>query len=156
MTTKERALLAQPSVPYNIDAWDGYSAAREQLLNTARSLNKNLVVLAGDSHNAWANNLKTQDGTAVGVEFATSSVSSPGFEEYVPNLPPATVQAVLLQLITNLKYMNPNERGYMSITVTPESCETQWIFVSDILMQTYSSSVGKTLKVLAGTNTLSE
>lgn len=155
LTPREQALLQQPSIPYNIDAWDGYGSARELVLNAAKSLNKNLVVLAGDSHNAWANNLTTKEGATVGVEFATSSVSSPGFEEYVPDLPPATVQAVLVQLIDGLKYMNPNERGYMAITVTPESCQTEWIFVSDILKQTYSSEIGKTLKVMAGENKIS-
>ena len=155
LTPREQAILAEPSVPYNIDAWDGYGSARELVLNAAKSLNKNLVVLAGDSHNAWANNLTTDNGTAAGVEFATSSVSSPGFEEYIPNIPSATLQGVLLQLIPNLKYTDSSRRGYMVITVTSEACQSEWIFVSDILKQTYSSEVGKTLKVLAGENKIS-
>ncbi len=154
LTDVDKANLAQPAIPYNIDAWDGYGSARQRVLTAARSYNKNLVVLAGDSHNAWANNLTTDDGIPVGVEFATSSVSSPGFEEYIPN-PPEQVKAVLTQLIEGLKYMNPSERGYMAITVTPESCQSEWIFVSDILKQTYSSRVEQTLKVVAGENKLS-
>lgn len=153
LTNADKANLAQPAIPYNIDAWDGYGSARQRVLTAARNYNKNLIVLAGDSHNAWANNLTTDDGVAAGVEFATSSVSSPGFEEYIPN-PPAQVKAVLTQLIGGLKYMNPNERGYMAITVTPESCQSEWIFVSDILKQTYSSRIEQTLKVLAGENKL--
>jgi len=155
LTPKEQELLQQPAIPYNTDAWDGYAGARERVLATAKSLNKNLVVLAGDTHNAWANNLTDKDGEAVGVEFATSSVSSPGFEEYIPN-PPAQVKAVLTQLINGLKFINPNERGYMAITVTPESCQSEWIFVSDILKETYSSEVGQKLKVLAGENKIYE
>ena len=153
LTNADKANLAQPAIPYNIDAWDGYGSARQRVLTAARNYNKNLVVLAGDSHNAWANNLITDDGVAAGVEFATSSVSSPGFEEYIPN-PPAQVKVVLTQLIGGLKYMNPNERGYMAITITPESCQSEWIFVSDILKQTYSSRIEQTLKVLAGENKL--
>lgn len=153
LTAREAALLQQPSIPYNIDAWDGYGSARQRVLTAARNLNKNLVVLAGDSHNAWANNLVTDEGVAAGVEFATSSVSSPGFEEYIPN-PAAQVKAVLTQLIPGLKYMNPSDRGYIVITVTPESCQSEWVFVSDILKQTYSSRVEQTLKVLAGENKL--
>ncbi|WP_435950235.1 alkaline phosphatase D family protein [Psychrobacter sp. DM8] len=154
LTPQDIALLQQPAIPYNTDAWDGYSAARERILATAKNLNKNLVVLAGDTHNAWANNLTDKDNNAVGVEFATSSVSSPGFEEYIPN-PPAQVKAVLTQIIDGLQFINPNERGYMAITVTPESCQSEWVFVSDILQETYSSEVGQTLKVLAGANQLS-
>lgn len=84
LTAAEQAILAQPSIPYNLDAWDGYQAARETVLGISRQLGKKLVVLAGDTHNAWANELQDMNGNAVGVEFATSSVSSPGFEEYLP------------------------------------------------------------------------
>ena len=49
-----------------------------QVLNMAREANARLVVLAGDTHNAWASELADADGNAVGVELATSSVSSPG------------------------------------------------------------------------------
>lgn len=153
LSNADKANLSQPAIPYNIDAWDGYGSARQRVLTAARSYNKNLVVLAGDSHNAWANNLVTDDGAAAGVEFATSSVSSPGFEEYIPN-PAAQVKAVLTQLIPGLKYINPSDRGYMVITVTPESCQSEWIFVSDILKQTYSSRVEQTIKVMAGANKL--
>ena len=154
LTAQDIANLSEPSIPYNIDAWDGYGAARERVLSTVKSLNKNLVVLAGDSHNAWANNLTNEAGEAIGVEFATSSVSSPGFEVNVPNIPPATLQGVLLQLIPGLKYTNSSQRGYMVVTVTPEACQSEWIFVSDILQQTYSSEVGRTLRVLAGQKTI--
>lgn len=155
LTVEEQSILAQPYLPYNLDAWDGYGSSRERLLKAVSSLNKNLVVLAGDTHNAWASNLTNEEGVSVGVEFATSSVSSPGFEEYVPDIPPSTLQAVLTGLVTDLQYMNANQRGYMAVTVTPESCQSEWVFVSDILKQTYSSEVGKTLKVIAGENKLS-
>ncbi|MCE2497371.1 MAG: alkaline phosphatase D family protein, partial [Flavobacteriales bacterium] len=58
-------------LPYNLDAWDGYPAEREAVLGTAYGADKNLVVLAGDTHNGWANNLKDMEGNQVGVEFAT-------------------------------------------------------------------------------------
>ena len=38
LTPAEQAILAQPSIPYNLDAWDGYQAARETVLATSRSL----------------------------------------------------------------------------------------------------------------------
>lgn len=38
--------------------------------------NKKIIVLAGDTHNAWASYLYSQKGKYVGVELATSSVSS--------------------------------------------------------------------------------
>lgn len=156
LSATEQAILAQPSIPYNLDAWDGYAAARELVLNAAKSLNKNLVVLSGDTHNAWASNLTTKNGESVGVEFATSSVSSPGFEEYLPNTNPQQLQMALTQLIKDLQYCDTHQRGYMLITVTAEQCQSDWIFVSDILKPTYSSQIEKTLYSKVGTNVISQ
>lgn len=43
-----RAIITAPSIPYNLDAWDGYEAARETLYGTVRAMGKNLVVISGD------------------------------------------------------------------------------------------------------------
>ena len=154
LTDTEKYILAQPAIPYNLDAWDGYSAARDNVLSLAKANNANLIVLAGDTHNAWANDLQDRQGDAVGVEFATSSVSSPGFEEYLADIPPAQFAAALPQLVQGgtLKYTNTSERGYMVITLTPSECQSEWVFVSDILKPTYSAEVGKTLTVKVGDN----
>ena len=78
---KERVLLGDASVtqdernrvnrvlPYNLDAWDGYPAEREAVLRAAYGADSNLVVLAGDTHNGWASDLRDAAGNRVGVEF---------------------------------------------------------------------------------------
>ena len=151
LAPEEQAILAQPSIPYNLDAWDGYQAARETVLGMARAMNKNLVVLAGDTHNAWASELNDMNGNPVGVEFATSSVSSPGFEEYLPNENPATLSAALLQLVEPLKYCDTARRGYMVVTATATECRAQWVYVNTITSRQFTTSAETTLAVQAGT-----
>jgi len=150
LSAQEQAILAQPAIPYNLDAWDGYAVARETVLGTAASLNKNLVVLSGDTHNAWASDLQLLNGTPVGVEFATSSVSSPGFEEYLPNENPAFLAAALTQLIGPLQYCDTSRRGFLLVTATPAACRADWVYVSSVLQRSYSASVGASMQVLAG------
>lgn len=150
LTPAEQAILAQPAIPYNLDAWDGYYAARETVLGMARGLQKNLVVLAGDTHNAWANELQDMNGNAVGVEFATSSVTSPGFEEYLPSEDPATLAGAFQQLIPTLKYADTARRGYLLVTATASECRADWVFVNTIAQHNYNASTDKSLKVLAG------
>lgn len=140
LTPQVQALLALPNIPYNLDAWDGYAAEREVILATAKQLNKNLVVLAGDTHNAWANNIKDINGDIVAVEFATASVSSPGLESYLGIAPediPAT-EAGIVSLVPDLQYLNASDRGYMTVTFTAERVTSQWHFVDTILSQNYS------------------
>lgn len=150
LTPTEQAILAQPSIPYNLDAWDGYAVAREAVLGTARQLDKNLVVLSGDTHNAWASDLLDINGNQVGVEFATSSVSSPGFEEYLPGEEPATLAASLTQLIGPLQYCDTARRGFMLLTATTAECRADWVYVDTIASRSYVATSNAALKVLPG------
>jgi alkaline phosphatase D len=141
LTPEVLALLQLPSIPYNLDAWDGYAYEREVILGTAKSKNLNLVVIAGDTHNAWANELKDVKGDIVGVEFATSSVSSPGLEYYL-NLPaeqiPAT-EAAIVELVPDLKYANLKDRGFMTLTFTPDAVRSDWHYVDTILSKDFQA-----------------
>lgn len=150
LTPTQKAILAQPAIPYNLDAWDGYAVARETVLGTARALNKNLVVLAGDTHNAWASDLQDYQGNQVGVEFATPGVSSPGFEEYFPNENPLAVAGGLEQIIGPLKYANTHQRGFMVVTANAQQCRCDWHYVSTVKSKTYETSIGRSLAVLPG------
>jgi len=150
LTVAEQAILAQPSIPYNLDAWDGYAAARETVLGMARTLDKNLVSLAGDTHNAWASDLRDASGTAVGVEFATSSVTSPGFEAIFTTEAPAALAAALTQLIDPLQYAQTSLRGYLLLDLTPAAARADWVFVDTILSRGYAASTGQSLRTLPG------
>jgi alkaline phosphatase D len=150
LTPQEQAVLAQPAIPYNLDAWDGYAVARERVLATARALDKNLVVLAGDTHNAWASELADAAGRAVGVEFATPGVSSPGLEAYFPDENPALVAAGLAQIIGPLRWADTARRGFMVLTATRERCQAQWHFVSTVKSRDYSVASGPTWATYPG------
>jgi alkaline phosphatase D len=150
LTPQEQAVLAQPAIPYNLDAWDGYAVAREQLLGLLAATNKNVVVLAGDTHNAWASDLQTRTGQQVAVEFATPGVSSPGLEEYFPNENPLAVAAGLEQIIGPLVYAETAHRGFVVVTITPDECRADWHFVSTVKSKAYTHYVGKSLRTLPG------
>ena len=158
--TPEEIARVTTVLPYNLDAWDGYVAERETLLGTARAAGSNLVVLAGDTHNAWGSNLTDMDGNAAGVEFATASVSSPGLEEYLqlpPEMVPTAEQAISL-LVDDLYYLNANQRGYLLVTFTATEARADWRYVSTVKAREYSldTSRARSLIVQAGSNILSE
>ena len=136
ITATETALLNQPKLGYNLDAWDGYPAAREILLATAAQLKKRLVVLAGDTHNAWHSDLTLMSGQKVGEEFATSSVSSPGLEAYL-SLPPAQVKAIFEGVVKDLKWMDSSRRGYLKLTVSTAQVQGEWLFIDTISSRNY-------------------
>lgn len=145
LTPEVMALLQMPNVPYNLDAWDGYAYEREVILATAKSKALNLVVIAGDTHNAWANELTDAGGDAVGVEFATSSVSSPGLEFYlgIPEDQQAATEAGVTQMVDGLKYTNLRDRGFMVLTFTADEVRSDWHFVDTILSTEFSEDMDK-------------
>lgn len=157
-------LLQLPSLPYNLDAWDGYPAEREQIYQTAQDNSANLVVLAGDTHNGWASNLKTSasvGNASVGVEFATPGVSSPGLESFL-NL--SSEQAImqteggLTQLIENLNYTNLSDRGFLMVTFTANNVTADWIYVSSVKENTYQTLPNRNRQIVvnAGANVISD
>ncbi|ENW19130.1 alkaline phosphatase D family protein [Acinetobacter haemolyticus] len=140
LTLQEKARVLTVA-PYNLDAWDGYFAEREILYGTLAQLKKKIVVLAGDTHNAWSSNLYSQDGAFVGVELATSSVSSPGMEKYL-NIPTDQLQQFEFEfafttLIDELNYCNLNQRGYLMVEFNEEKVHSEWIFVDSIKKPEY-------------------
>ncbi|QYJ98457.1 alkaline phosphatase D family protein [Shewanella alkalitolerans] len=145
LTPEVMALLQLPSIPYNLDAWDGYAYEREVILATAKQKGANLVVIAGDTHNAWANELKDSHGDLVGVEYATSSVSSPGLEYYlgIPADQQSVTEAGVVDLVDGLKYTNLRDRGFMVLTFTSEAVRSDWHFVDTILDSEFSEATDK-------------
>lgn len=158
VTDAEKARV-NTTMPYNLDAWDGYYVNRETIFGTAKAYSKNLVVLAGDTHNSWANELKDINGNHVGVEFATTSVSSPGMEEYLGLT--STEQSMQLEgaislLVDDLQYCNLNDRGFMEVTFTPSEATSTWYYVANYDSATYTMNTARTksLKTVAATNTI--
>jgi alkaline phosphatase D len=158
LSPEQTALLNSTKLGYNMDAWDGYIVARETLLATALGLGKRLVVLAGDTHNAWHSHLTLKGGiipggppagTKVGEEFATSSVSSPGFEEYLPTFSPAQVKSIFEGVVDDLKWMDSSQRGYLKMTFTATEAKGEWFFVNTITNRTYTPILGKTVTMAA-------
>ena len=158
-TTAQAGLMnttLNPKLGYNLDAWDGYVGARETLLMTAYQLQKRLVVLAGDTHNAWHSDLTLMGlanpalaGTKVGEEFATSSVSSPGLENYLVTLSPAEIKTIFEGVVDDLNWMDASQRGFLKMSFTSAEAKGEWFFVNTISNRTYTSALGQT-KTMAG------
>ncbi len=143
ITAIEQARISNV-IPYNLDAWDGYAIEREQVLATFTG--KNVAVLAGDTHNAWQNKLTTSTGDSVANEFATSSISSSGFERFLPT-GVEDFESALEILIDGLQYMNASNRGYMMLTVTSGSITSDWNFIDTVEETSFNSFTGNSIAI---------
>lgn len=132
--SEERRRRLATVLPYNLDAWDGYPAERERLYAVAGRLEKELIVLAGDTHNAWYSELRDGGGRRVGAELATSSVSSPGMESYLSldDSSARMLERAMVGLIDELRYCDLKRRGYLEVSFRHSGCSARWHFLDSV------------------------
>lgn len=144
---------AGAGLPFNLDAWDGYPAARKRLLRSALDANANLIVLSGDTHNAWAFDLDL-GGSAAGVEFGGQSVTSPGIEGSLPKVDPRVVAGTLVAHNRQLKWANTRNRGYVTLQLTPERASSEWLFLETVRRRSTALAGSHRMTVDRGSNRL--
>jgi alkaline phosphatase D len=143
---------AKLGLPFNYDDWGGYPAARARFLRSAQAMGANLVVLSGDSHNAWAFDLG-QDGKPAGVEFAGHSVTSSG-QESATRTDPKVVAAAMVAANPELKWCDTSHRGYMAVTLTPDRASCDWVLLDTIKASSVAATIGHTATVARGRNVM--
>ncbi|MFN4038638.1 MAG: alkaline phosphatase D family protein [Erythrobacter sp.] len=143
------SLASKTGLPANMDAWDGYPAARARLLESALAANANLLVLAGDTHNGWAFEL-SHEGARSGIEFGVQSVSSPGFESYLSFIPPADLASALVGTNEGLKWADTAQRGYMVVELTPTRATTEYRFTGGVRQRAAKLAGTKRISAEAG------
>jgi len=117
---------------YSMDQWPGYTHERRRILEFMETRGiSNPVVLTGDIHSNWANELRLDDRqpelTRVATEFVCTSLSSGGNGTDKPKGLDALQSANPC-----IKFHN-RERGYTLCTVTPETWTSDYKVVSDVL-----------------------
>jgi alkaline phosphatase D len=146
---RARVAAGRAGVPLNMDAWDGYPAARERLFKAALGADANLVVLTGDTHNAWAFDLDHK-GARVGVEMAGHSVTSPGAESNVAWIEPGDLARDSVAANRQLKWCDTSQRGYMAVELTPRAATCEWRFMASIRQKGTALAGTRRMTVLAG------
>lgn len=147
------AKASKAGLPANMDAWDGYPAARERLLASALDADANLLVLAGDSHNGWAFELD-HNGARAGIEFGVHSVSSPGLETYLGSIAPADLAGSLVGHNPGLKYADTSQRGYTLVELTADKAVAEFRFVETVRSRSTALAGVKRITSAVGSNAL--
>lgn len=125
--------IGAQGLPWNLDSWGGYPAARTRFLQSCVTHANNAVVLGGDSHNCWLNNLGASSGRRLAaIEFAGGSVSSPGFERALSNAAPGEREALMRTANPELAWCDATHRGYGALRFTRDACEAEWVAFADV------------------------
>jgi alkaline phosphatase D len=162
------ASLGQTGIPTEgvnlaTDIWDGYEAERNRLLGFLRDNEvDDVVVLTGDIHTSWANDL-TEDPFDVltppaAVELVATSVTSGNFDE-IFGAPPRTTSLALEQTIRtqnpSTKYVELDSNGWLLLDLTPDRLQGEYLFVDTVTEPSAGQVFAASWQVLRGANRLS-
>ncbi len=146
--------FSQLGLPWNLDAWDGFPAARARLYADAKAAGASLVTLTGDTHTAWANDLHGSDGTVLGAEFGCTSITSPGLGTY---LPIERMGQLFAEANEEVAWHDPFGQGFTVVTFTKDAARASFVKVSTVLETDYTSeevAQFESRKTSAGLSTL--
>lgn len=153
-----------PLIGINMDQWDGYPSERDEILDFIEEKEiKNTVILTGDIHTSWANEVYKHSpiltsgvfNDPLAVEFVTPSITSPGFPDGAAEL----VSGVLPVINPHMKYTDLKNKGFILMDVTRERTQAEYYYAEDISSVDKSGAEMdkvKTLSVNNGSSRLSE
>ena len=164
----QQIMMAQLSVSggqtlFNLDQWDGYRPARQRLFDGMRDNGvDNVVVLTGDIHTSWANELTANPwdpaaynpatgAASLGVEFVTPGVSSPGILNPVEA---AQTAAFVRSVSPHMKYAELNKRGYVLLDIDRERVQGEFWHVATVDSKSRDETLAAAFVNEAGANRL--
>lgn len=139
-----------PPIYYSEDSWDGYSAERQKIWDTVLNQNiQNFVVLTGDIHTAWANDLPANNyqgnngNGSAGVEFVCPSITS--------QASPINIGISLIQNINDhVKFTNLSEHGYVILDINKQRTQGEFWFINTILFNNTAQNFAGSWTVTQG------
>lgn len=114
------------------DAWDGYPGARERLLKTIQgSKAKNPVILTGDWHSTFVNDVKldfdNRYSPVMATEFVTPAITSGGDDE-----PYGPYYAPMIPYNQHIRYYDGDRRGHFRMKLTRDELTAELRFVNKV------------------------
>ncbi|WBQ12316.1 alkaline phosphatase D family protein [Hyphomonadaceae bacterium BL14] len=133
-------------VPMNLDSWDGFPVDRERFYDRARAAGADMIVLTGDTHNMWTNDLFDASGERRGTEFGVTSVTSPSPYEAV-NAPDVDFGRMMEERNREILLNNVRDKGYLRLTLRRGEAVAEHVRVSTILSRDFTGEVASAWRV---------
>ncbi|MGE5564662.1 MAG: alkaline phosphatase D family protein [Parcubacteria group bacterium] len=141
--------IAAAGLPYDLDAWDGYPAARERVYGMFKAANATPVVVSGDSHAFWANDLHDAAGQRVAAEFGTAGITSPGIADILVGAP---INEAFEERNKEVLYTDHGAKGFVLLTLTREAATADIVGVSTVYAPKAETKVLKRFRVEPAAN----
>ena len=147
--------LGSLALPGDLDAWDGYPAARERFYRLAKDADaRDLLVISGDSHSYWANALYDADGESMGVELGSTGITSPRglLDLGLDGL--ARWDALLAANNKEVVWVDGRYRGFIRLDITHDGVHADFVTVTNVETRDYETQIVHSLDIESSNGTL--
>lgn len=146
--------LSKYNMPVYPDSWDGYPVARENFYAALDAAGINdMLVLTGDAHEFWVNDLTSESGKKLGLELVTSSVSSETLTAFLGD-GTADHNLLLTQKNEDARYYNAAFNGFVDLTLNPRQAIVRMLSVDTVLSPDYVVNETASFKVRKSEGTI--
>jgi alkaline phosphatase D len=158
LTLANAALPPGVRLPLNTDAWDGYAGARDRLLQFIQANRiDNVIVLTGDFHSSWANDIARDPYRAgyspardsLAVEFTCPGITSPFFADPNPAVAKG-LECLALQTNPHTRFVDFESNGYAVIDIDYYRARAEWYRIADVRNPDSAQSLAAAVEVAAG------
>ncbi|QJU58873.1 phosphodiesterase [Sphingomonas sp. AP4-R1] len=126
---------------FNLDSWDGYPAERQRVYDIFEKSGANVVVLSGDSHMAWLNEL--HDGERrVAVEVSTSTLTGPSMGSMLL-FDEAAVGQHFVDENRDVAWCDHVAVGFVAVRVTRQGVEAEFVDIPGPRRAAFEARPGK-------------
>ena len=141
-------------LPWGADMWDGYPADRQRFYGLVEKARANAIVVSGDSHAFWANELWDAEtgGKRVAVEFGAPGITSPGPGESIAAVPLGDAFA---KHNREVLFNNQTGKGFVLLTLTHTQATAELMAVSSIKDRAFTTRPIATYHVTPGASGVS-
>lgn len=147
--------LGEIDLPFNMDAWDGYPAARERLYRLAAEVGaRDLLAVTGDTHMFWQNRLIDAAGQPAGLELGTSGITSPsGFSGFGKAAAERLDQLIAIRN-EGVDWADGSHRGFVRLTLQRDEARADFVGLSTIETRNFSTKVLRSARIVRRDGTL--
>lgn len=147
--------LGELNLPFYMDTWDGYSAARQRFYETCQHAGiTDLIVLTGDSHAFWQNQLFDNNGTEMGLELGTTGISAPGDFLRLGKKCSDFLDKSIAQHNKEVLWTNNSHNGYIKLVMTHEKAKADFVSVSTVIDENYETKLVRSIEIAMQDNKL--
>lgn len=136
-----------PDIPFGFDGWDAYPAARSRMDEILAQPGAHPLVLSGDSHVFWVNELSGAGRQRIAAEIGTTAITSSSLGNMLGD---TELGSAYEQGCPEVLFCNHLTKGFALVTLRPDEAHVALIGLSTVLSRDYQAGVLKSCRIRPG------